>query len=256
MGIAHSVGATAPLFDAGLPALESLVRSNALLAFDYDGTLAPIVANPRRAQMRESTRRLFATVTRRFACVVITGRAREDVLGFLDGAEPVQILGDHGAGTERATGALDLIGEWRAELDERLETLPGVVIEEKPFSLAVHYRACANRPAARARVRHASAGLDAARVVGGVKAVNLLPIGLPHKGTALLCACEQFGRPQALFVGDDDTDEDAFAADPARVVGVRVGASARTAARYHLPDQAGIDPLLERLIALHMRWSN
>ena len=256
MGTSGSGGATAPLFDDGLPALEALVRGDALLAFDYDGTLAPIVANPRRAQMRESTRSLFATVTRRFRCAVISGRAREDVLGFLEGSAPVLVLGDHGAGTARATGTLDLIGEWRAELDELLETLPGIVIEDKPFSLAVHYRACPDRHEARARVRRASAGLEAVRVVGGIHAVNLLPLGLPHKGTAVLCACEQFQRRQALFVGDDDTDEDAFAADPARVLGVRIGASARSSARYHLRDQSEIDVLLERLIALRTRWSN
>ena len=245
-----------PLFDEGLPALDALVRQGPLLAFDYDGTLAPIVANPRRARMRETTRKLFADLTRRFPCAVISGRARDDVAAFLEGCQPAVVLGDHGAGTRHATGSLDLINEWRAELDERLEMLPGIVIEEKPFSLAVHYRGCPDPHVARTQVRRASAALESARIVGGVRAVNVLPIGFPHKGTALLDACEQFRCPQALFVGDDETDEDAFAVDPSRVLGVRVGAASRTLARHHLRDQAEIDVLLQRLLSLGARWSN
>lgn len=253
---AASGGATAPLFDDGLPALEALVRRKPLLAFDYDGTLAPIVANPQRARMRDSTRALFAELTRRFPCAVIAGRAREDLLAFLEGCEPALVLGDHGASLGAAEPSLDLVQDWRAELDERLETLPGVFIEDKPFSLAIHYRDCPDPSVARRRARVASSGLEAVRVVGGVRAVNLLPAGRPHKGTAVLRACEQFRCDAALFVGDDDTDEDAFAASTERVLGVRIGASPRSAARYHLRDPLDVDVLLQRILGLQARWSN
>lgn len=253
---AASGGATAPLFDDGLPALEALVRGKVLLAFDYDGTLAPIVASPRRAHMRDSTRALFGELAQRLPCAVIAGRAREDVLTFLDGVRPALVLGDHGASLGAPGPGLELIREWRAELDERLETLPGVVIEEKPYSLAIHYRSCPDPHTARVRARQASAGLESVRVMGGVKAVNLLPAGLPDKGQALLQACAHLGCERALFVGDDDTDEAAFAASGERVVGVRVGPGLRSAARYHLRDQVEIDALLQRLITLQARWSH
>lgn len=255
MGAAFA-GATAPLFDDGLPALEALVRRKPLLAFDYDGTLAPIVADPHRARMRESTRALFAELTRRFTCAVIAGRAREDLVAFLDGCAPALVLGDHGASLGAGAPALDLVQDWRAELDERLETLPGIVIEDKPFSLTIHYRGCPEPHAARTLARRASAGLEAVRVLGGVQAVNLLPAGRPHKGQALLEACDQFGCERALFVGDDDTDEDAFGVAPERVLAVRVGARPRSAARFHLRDQLELDVLLQRLIGLQARWSN
>lgn len=256
MGTATSGGATAPLFDEGFAVLEELVRARPLLAFDYDGTLAPIVANPQRARMRESTRALFAELTRRLPCAVIAGRAREDVLGFLEGAEPALVLGDHGAGLGADVPSLDRVQDWRAELDERLETLPGLFIEDKPFSLAIHYRDCPDARAARTLAQRASAGLEAVRVLGGVLAVNLLPADRPHKGHALLRACDQFGCGRALFIGDDDTDEDAFGMAPERVLAVRVGARPRSAARFHLRDQLEVDVLLQHLIGLHARWSN
>jgi hypothetical protein len=68
-----------------LPALRRLARGRVLLAFDFDGTLAPIVADPARAHLRPRTRRLLADVARKYPCVVISGRRRADVVGRLAG---------------------------------------------------------------------------------------------------------------------------------------------------------------------------
>src|SRR5581483_12084952 len=62
------------------PTLAGFASSNVLLGFDYDGTLAPIVADPAAARMRPSTRRLLASVARRYPSVVISGRARRDLV--------------------------------------------------------------------------------------------------------------------------------------------------------------------------------
>ena len=59
--------------------LRRLVRGRVLLAFDFDGTLAPIVADPPAARLRPRTRRLLAEVARKYPCVVISGRSRADV---------------------------------------------------------------------------------------------------------------------------------------------------------------------------------
>ena len=78
--------------------------------------------------------------------------------------------------------------------------------------------------------------------------MNLLPAGA-NKGAAVDRVRRQLGCELALYVGDDGTDEDAFAAGPS-VLGVRVGPSADTAARYCLRDQDQVDELLERLFSL------
>jgi len=54
---------------------------------------------------------------------------------------------------------------------------------------------------------------SSARAVGGAEAVNLLPYAGPHTGSALRQARRAFACDAAIYVGDDDTDEDAFTAD-------------------------------------------
>lgn len=249
-------GVSLPLFDEGLAHVEALVRGRPLLGFDYDGTLAPIVRDPRQASMRDSTRALFSEVIERFPCVVISGRAREDVARLLGDCRPLAIIGNHGIETddEDVPPPPDtLLSAWHAELDERLETTPGIRIEDKAYSLTLHYRDSPEPIAARARALSAVKSLDAVRVITGVWSLNLLPEGFPHKGTALLRAAAKAQCDTALFVGDDRTDEDAFGVAPDRVVGIRVGQPARSAARYYLPGQPDIDRLLELLLRLRAR---
>src|SRR5688572_28246449 len=76
--------------------LAEFASSNVLVAFDYDGTLAPIVADPALARMRPGTRRLLASVARRYPCVVISGRARHDVLSRVGGVPVWHVSGNHG----------------------------------------------------------------------------------------------------------------------------------------------------------------
>jgi DNA-binding MarR family transcriptional regulator len=81
--------------------------------------------------------------------------------------------------------------------------------------------------------------------------VNVLPAGAPHKGTALERALARLGCDRAIYVGDDDTDEDAFALPrPGRLLAVRVGRRRGTAAAWFIRRQADIDRLLLELVAL------
>jgi trehalose 6-phosphate phosphatase len=86
------------------------------------------------------------------------------------------------------------------------------------------------------------------RLVGGKLVVNLLPAGAPHKGLALEAARERFGCDTALYVGDDETDEDVFALDqPGRLLAIRVGRRRGSAAGYYLRNQREIDRVLRVL---------
>lgn len=230
--------------------LGRFVDRTTLLGFDYDGTLAPIVADPSRARMRERTRQLFGEVTRRYPCVVITGRRRMDAMKFLAGAEPLEVIGNHGLELDGVAAArfARRVAEWAAELDERLEAIPGLVIENKLYSLTLHYRGCPDGEAARAAGLRAAAALEDARTIGGIECLNLVPIEAPNKGDALLAACERFSCARSVYLGDDETDEDVFAMRRPGVVGIRVGASERSQADYYLRDQSEIDAFLEALL--------
>ncbi|HSE11651.1 MAG TPA: trehalose-phosphatase [Rudaea sp.] len=237
---------------ANIGVLQRFVRSDTLIALDYDGTLAPIVSDPARAQMRPSTRALLASVAQRYATIVITGRAREDASRLLAGVELREIIGNHGAETQAASPAsvARRLASWRAELRKNLEGLAGAAIEDKGYSLAIHYRACSNRTSAAAKIRKMAAALPGARLVGGKCVLNVVPIDAADKGAALLRAWRRLRCPRALYVGDDDTDEDVFALDrPDHLLGIRVGSRRGSRADYALRGQGEIDRLLAFIAA-------
>lgn len=237
---------------ANAPVLSQLAWSNMLLALDYDGTLAPIVADPDKARMRESTRDLLERVARAYPCVVISGRSQEDVLKRVRGTGVFEVIGNHGLEPWRRTESFaSLVQAWVPRLRDRLAEIDGVVIEDKSFSVAVHYRHASNRRHARAAIVQAAAELDELRVIGGKCVVNLIPRGAPHKGTALEMAREHLHCDVAMYVGDDETDEDVFALDdPGRLLTVRVGADVTSRAAFFIKNQENIDTLLARLIDL------
>ena len=240
------------LAPAHRPVLHQLAWSNLLLGFDYDGTLAPIVAEPQDARMRETTRDLLEQVAHAYPCVVISGRSQDDVLRRVRGTGVFEVIGNHGLEPWRRTEPFAAqVHTWVPRLRERLSDLAGVVLEDKSFSVAVHYRHAESRKRARAAILDAAAELDGVRVVGGKCVVNLIPRGAPHKGTALEMAREHLRCDVALYVGDDETDEDVFALDdPGRLLTVRVGADVRSRASFFIRDQGSIDALLARLIDL------
>jgi trehalose 6-phosphate phosphatase len=232
--------------------LEQLAASRALLAFDFDGTLAPIVNDPGRAAMRASTRRLLRKAARAYPCVVISGRSRADVLRRLRGVGLAEVIGNHGLEPSGASlRARRKVRTWRPVLEEGVEGLRGVVIEDKGLSIAVHYRRSRQKNMARARVLAAASRLGEARLVGGKQVLNILPSGAPHKGLALEQARARLGCDTALYIGDDETDEDVFTLDqPGQLLAIRVGRRSRSAAGYYVRSQAEVDRLLRRLIRL------
>lgn len=240
---------------AGRRALERLAESSTLLAFDYDGTLAPIVADPGRAAMRRTTRRLFAQAAKLYPCVVISGRAGPDARRRLRGIGVSRVIGNHGVDPGRAPGRLTRrVRRWRVFLEKRLASLQGVWIEDKALSIAVHYRRCRDKARARAAILEAAGGLGGARLIGGNHVVDILPRAGSHKGTALEMERARQRCDAALYVGDDDTDEDIFALDrPGRLLTIRVGHVRASLASHYLRDQAEIDGLLRVLVRLRRK---
>lgn len=237
---------------AGHDALRSLALARALLAFDFDGTLAPIVNDPALARMRPITRELLERAARLYPVVVITGRSQEDAMRLLRGIAIAEVIGNHGLAPWRRSEFLAArVARWVHVLRADLGCLSGVVIEDKVFSVAIHYRGAMGRKRAREAIVAAAARMSGVRVVGGKCVVNLLPEGSPHKGLALQGAWRRLRCETALYVGDDEGDEDVFALDdPGRLVPVRVGARATSRAAFFLKSQQCIDDLLTSLIGM------
>jgi trehalose 6-phosphate phosphatase len=234
------------------PVLRCLARGRVLLAFDFDGTLAPIVADPARAGLRPRTRRLLIEVARKYPCVVISGRNRADVVRRLAGIPLRRVLGNHGIEPSPALpAARRAVRRWLATVKPRLERVPGIVFDDKGATLAIHYRQSRSRPAALAAILSATADLNEARVLQGLLVVDLLPVGAPNKATALQSELRRLRCDSALYLGDDKTDEDVFALGKRLpLLAVRVGRKSRSLAPYYLASQADVDVLLIKLVEL------
>lgn len=234
------------------PAVRALAADGTLVVLDFDGTLAPIVERRDAARLTRRSRRALSALAASLPVAVLSGRAVSDVAARLDGVPVRWVIGSHGAewpgdgGRHRAWRAQ--VARWRGAVGARLAGRPGIEIEDKGLSLAVHYRAATSAGAARRAVERAVADLPGARAIAGKRVVNLVPADAGDKGTALRRLVREAGAARLLFVGDDVTDEAAFAAD----VGVpsvmaRVGRSRTSRATHFLGRRADVDELLERL---------
>jgi len=233
--------------------LAQLAQGRALLAFDFDGTLAPIVPARHTAALRATTRRLFERVCLLFPTAVISGRGRGDVRARLGPAKVKYVIGNHGLerGGESARGRA-LLDPARVGLRALVERMAGLELEDKGYSLAIHYRSAARKTLARQAIAHVLGGLaKPVRSIPGKCVVNVLPKNGAHKGDALLELRAKVRAEVALYVGDDLNDEDVFRLGrPGELVTVRVGRDSRSAASFFLENQRAVDALLRKLIEL------
>jgi trehalose 6-phosphate phosphatase len=239
----------------GLEVLQQFAWSNVLVALDYDGTLAPIVTKPERAALRPQTQRLLRRVSRLYPVVVISGRAQADVLSRLVGTGVSEAIGNHGIEPRHAqAGYLSQVRRWLPTLTKRLAPFHGVWVEDKTYSVAIHYRQSRRKKSAVPAILAATAELGDVRLVGGKQVVNVLPLGAPHKGFALEKARDRLRCDTAIYAGDDETDEDVFGLDqPGRLLTVRIGAKRSSGASFYLRNQASVDDFLSELARLRPR---
>lgn len=233
-----------------------------VFVIDFDGTLSPIVDHPEDAAPAPGAVAALTALADRTEVALLSGRALDDLLARL-GAVPdgVLVVGGHGSearmpdGTREALAdpeaAREVLDEVEADLLARLDAAAGWQVERKPTSLAVHHRRVDEDRAA-AALPDVRATLDAATdrgpgfaVLAG-KAVLELKVRGVDKGVALGWIADRCGGRRPFVLGDDVTDEDAFAAALARDgEAVRVAEhGAPTSARHRLRDPSRVVTLL------------
>jgi trehalose 6-phosphate phosphatase len=223
-----------------------------LLAFDYDGVLAPLIPDPRGAPMSRRTRALLAALAERAPVAVVSGRSFAKLHRVVGGVAPF-LVGNHGHEHLHATPVppeiVAAVRRWEAQLAAEVAEVAGVHVEHKRSTFAVHWAQARDRGRAGRAVLRAARRLEGVRLVPGKNLVNVLPAAFPTKGDAVRRLLGELGCRRALFVGDDVTDEDVFALPRRLVLGVHVGPGP-SRAPWRIPDRAGVDLLLERLVAL------
>lgn len=243
--------------------VERIARTPVLLvATDYDGTLSEIVNDPTAAHPNRDAivalRALAAQPQTHVA--VISGRSLKDLAELTNLPENVHLVGSHGSEFD-ADFATALTEDQRA-LRERVSDglgaiaaeAEGLALEHKPASVALHFRN-ASRDAARAAQEAVASGLstlDGVQTKHGKEVVELSVV-TTDKGTALDVIRKRCGASATVFLGDDVTDEDAFATLGGPDLGVKVG-DGETHAAYRVSTTDDVARQLARLSELRESW--
>lgn len=241
----------------GRSRLGEFAGQNLLCAFDFDGTLAPLVTLPERAHTPKNIIARLGELSNYARIAVITGRSVADISERL-GFQPDYLIGNHGLegvpGWEvHAASSRASCQQWISTLREALPAHPefehGVWIEDKTYSLSIHYRMARDRAGTeRLLFTLLPELLPFARMLAGKCVINLLPPGAADKGNALEAVLAGSGAGHALYVGDDVTDEAVFRLRRSDVLSVRIGHDPRSGAEFYLPHRLCILQLLDELI--------
>ena len=241
-----------PIFSSrNIELLKKFAAVNTLAAFDFDGTLAPVVPKPEDAAMRPGTHRLMSELASLCPCVVVTGRSRESMQRKLRGIPLKEVVGNHGIEPWNVSPEMTrAVKQWLPVLHRALDKIPGVLVEDKRYSITVHFRNARDKRAARVAVLSIARTLPGAMLLGGKQVVNILTAAAPGKGQAVERARQELKCDKVIYVGDEKTDEDVFAYKMGgAMLSIRVGSSRSSAAEFYIHDQREIDRLLRTLIA-------
>jgi trehalose 6-phosphate phosphatase len=237
---------------AGDLAMTRTLAEKPLLALDFDGTLAPIVSDPSMARTSGEIARLLSLLGDHLQVAIVTGRSVADVGGRL-GFSPQFIVGNHGAEGLPGTAVKPLeVSIWRERIMTDFKAgleAAGVMIEDKGYSMSMHYRHALDREAARDLIHATIMALaPAPRVIGGKCVVNLLPSGASDKFHAVNSLLRISGCRSVIFAGDDVTDDVVFEQAPDDWLTVRVEEISNSRARFCLAVQAEMVIFLRRLL--------
>ncbi|PIU20152.1 MAG: trehalose-phosphatase [Elusimicrobia bacterium CG08_land_8_20_14_0_20_59_10] len=240
-------------------AAAARLRSGRLLVtLDFDGTLAALAKTPGKARLKPQFRSALKTLAgqRGVYVFILSGRELRNVRRLV-GLKSLYYGGNHGIEIQGpgfywrdAAAARRPMQKLAAELRERFPEGTGVLVEDKVFSVGIHYRHI--RPRYRVGflgcMRALAASPGKMRLIRGRRMFEALPSGTSHKGTAAGRLAKELGVSLALAVGDDLTDEDMFRALKPGGITIRVGRAA-SAARYYLARQAEVLRLLRFISA-------
>jgi trehalose 6-phosphate phosphatase len=240
-----------------LPPPSPDLFGNGALFLDFDGTLVELAETPDGISVSPDLPHLLRRLAERLdgRLAIVSGRAIRDLERYLD-CDRLAVSGSHGLELRLPDGNLVPLATPRG-LDQARDRIarfageaPGLLVEDKPFSVALHYRQAPERAEAVHAFMASLALATGLSVQSGKMVAELRPAGA-DKGDAVraFMAEPPFAGARPVFVGDDLTDEDAFcAAADLGGGGVLVGPARDSAARWRLPGVAAVAEWLHALV--------
>ncbi len=244
--------------------VQDAMRGKAPVIFlDYDGTLTPIVATPDLAILSEDMREAVRCLSARCTVAIVSGRATDDVRSkvglsgfFYAGSHGFEIVDPSGnvKVNEQAAAIRPVIDAVQRTLAQRVQHIPGALIEHVKYTVSCHYRLITEEHVAEFEqiVSETMAEYPQLRMTHGKKVFELRPDIAWDKGKAVdwILGVLNFD-PQtqiAVYIGDDTTDEDAFTILAQRGVGILVANPAKdSAAKFVVDDVGQVKKVLEFL---------
>jgi trehalose 6-phosphate phosphatase len=231
-----------------IPEIDALLGDRPAIFLDYDGTLTPIVPDPNMARIGDEERAVLKLLSEIVPVAIVSGR-NLDQLRALVAIDGLIYSGNHGweiEGPDVGSFEHPLKDVVQQELEVAYEELasgarhlPGVAVERKRFSIAVHTRRVQSDPVREAAVNLAIGivrSFDRLKLVTGKEIAELRPAVAWDKGAGVGMVLDTLSPTRIpIYIGDDQTDEDAFAETARRQgVGVVVGRPNETAAGFWL----------------------
>ncbi len=245
--------------------IASTIKASKFLCIllDFDGTLTPIVERPEMASLPSETKELLRLISNDLRCCVgvISGRTLTDVKRRV-GLSNVFYAGNHGLEVEgpsmkfvypMALKMSRTIHEMAESLESCLKDIEGVIVEDKVLTASVHYRLVPDDKIRliERRVYKEVSRWEQVTVAKGKKVLEVKPIVNWNKGNAVKLILLSVGwKSLPIFVGDDETDEDAFQGIRDGITIAVMSRPTQTHAKYYLKDSIEVQSLLRKIAGI------
>ncbi|MFC1559959.1 trehalose-phosphatase [Candidatus Margulisiibacteriota bacterium] len=242
------------------------------LLLDFDGTLSTIVKKPEIATLSKGIKpilRSLANNKRSVILGIISGRELKNVKKKV-GINNIYYAGNHGLEIsgpgitftlKEAKAVRPIIKNIRKELRRATGEIKGVMVEDKGFSLSLHYRLIKSGDLQKVKkafvkIMSKHVARNKIRINYGKKVFEVKPKVNWDKGKASLLLLKLIRSKKKnilpVYIGDDRTDEDAFTALKGKGVTILVGShGGKTSAKYRLKNVSDVTALLKRVNKLY-----
>ena len=240
-------------------------ESGPALLLDFDGVLSAIAPTPAEAFISEENKKLVKACAERFPVAVITGRKLTEIKEKI-GITGLLFVASHGLEWEEngkhhikpiPKETIEAINLAKEKIRPLMSSYPGMIYEDKSFMFAVHYRIM-NKELVDAFIKEITSILEPIvkqhklRLDHNLMTFELRPEINWDKGDSVLFAKEYFQKkgkrkekPIPIYIGDSDTDEDAFVALKENGITIRVGKTKKSSAKWYMSDQKEVGVFLK-----------